>query len=164
MGLIFSVAQADDDDRNEKNEESHSQKYSGENRGKNLQMAAVNAKFKQECSSCHIAFPPGLLPAASWQKVMSGLDKHFGSDASMDLQDNKEITDFLITNSSNRWHAPSAPLRITESAWFKRKHDANEISPSVWRNPKVKSPSNCAACHRQAESGNFNEHDISIPR
>lgn len=163
-GLTFTAVQADDDDRYERRGKTHSEKYGGENRGKALQTAPFNAKFQQECSSCHIAYAPGLLPAESWRKVMSGLDKHFGSDASMDTQDNKEITTYLVSNASNRWSASSAPLRITESAWFKRKHDAHEISPSVWKNPKVKSPSNCAACHRQADSGNFNEHDISIPR
>lgn len=163
-GLTFTAVQADDDDQDERSGETHRKKYGGENRGKTLQTTPINAKFQQECSSCHIAYSPGLLPAESWRKIMSGLDKHFGSDASMDTQDTKEITAFLVSNASNRWSASSAPLRITESAWFKRKHDAHEISPTVWTNPRVKSPSNCAACHRQADSGNFNEHDISIPR
>jgi len=96
--------------------------------------------------------------------MMTGLDKHFGSDASLDAQDNKEITDFLVKHSSNRWSATTAPLQITESVWFKRKHDAHEINPVVWKNPQVKSPANCLACHPQAERGNFNEHDIRIPK
>ena len=162
--LAIASAQADDDERDERSSEKHSEKYGGENRGKTLLSTRINAKFQQECSSCHIAYAPNLLPDESWRKIMSGLDKHFGSDASMDTQDNKEITAFLVSNASNRWSASTAPLRITESVWFKRKHDAREISPSVWKNPKVKTPSNCAACHRQANSGNFDEHDISIPR
>jgi nitrate/TMAO reductase-like tetraheme cytochrome c subunit len=158
--VAMPAAHADDDDRHE----GRSGKYNGENRGKPVQPAQTNAKFQQECSSCHIAYAPGLLPAESWRKVMSGLDKHFGSDASVDAQDNKEITTFLVNNASNRWSAPAAPLRITDSAWFKRKHDAHEINPAVWNRPQVKSPANCAACHAQAERGNFNEHDIAIPR
>lgn len=154
------VAHADDDDHYE----GRSGKYGGENRSKSAAPKQTNAKFQQECASCHIAYAPGLLPAASWRKVMSGLDKHFGSDASLDAQDNKEITAFLVNNASNRWSATSAPLRITETAWFKRKHDAHEINPDVWKRPAVKSPANCAACHPQAERGNFNEHDIAIPR
>lgn len=160
MITAMPVAHADDDDGRSAR---HSEKYSGENRGKPLQSAQINAKFLQECSSCHIAYAPGLLPAESWRKVMAGLDQHFGSDASLDAKDNKEITDFLVKNSSNRWSAPTAPLRITETAWFKRKHDAHEIHPAVWKNPHVKTPANCAACHPQAERGNFNEHDIRIP-
>ena len=163
-GITLQAVQADDDDREERGGEKHSKKYGGENRGKTLQPSTLNAKFQQECSSCHLAYAPGLLPAQSWRKIMSGLDKHFGSDAFMDAQDNKEITAFLVSNASSRWNSSAAPLRITETAWFTRKHDTHEISPSVWKNPKVKSPANCAACHRQADTGNFNEDDISIPR
>lgn len=168
MGVTMSAAQADDDDRDERrgerSSEKNSGKYGGENRGKPLQPSQINAKFQQECSTCHIAYPAGLLPAESWRKIMNGLDKHFGSDASLTDQENKEITAFLVNNASNRWSASSAPLRITESAWFKRKHDGHEIAPTVWKNPKVKSPANCSACHPRAEQGDFNEHDISVPR
>ena len=154
----------DDDDEHEDRGGKYSRKYSGENRSKSAaSVMQSNAKFQQECTACHIAYAPGLLPAASWRNIMSGLDKHFGSDASVEAQDNKEITAFLVKNSSTRWSAQTAPLRITETAWFKRKHDAHEISPAVWKNPKVKSPANCSACHPQAERGDFNEHDIRIP-
>ena len=29
-------------------------------------VVAPHAKHQQECGSCHVAYPPGLLPAASW--------------------------------------------------------------------------------------------------
>ena len=64
--------------------------------------AVVNAKWKGECSSCHIAYPPHLLPAKSWRMLMSGLDRHFGSDASIDLADAQEITVFLEKNANQR--------------------------------------------------------------
>jgi Dihaem cytochrome c len=128
-------------------------KYGGENRGKPVQPPQVNAKFQQECSGCHVAYAPGLLPVESWRKVMAGLDK-----------DNKEITAFLVNNASNRWKAQTAPLRITESGWFKRKHDSHEVDPAVWKRPSVKSPANCGACHPQAERGDFSERNIRIPK
>ena len=40
--------------------------------------------YRQECASCHTAYPPGMLPAASWQRIMTGLDKHYGTDAALD--------------------------------------------------------------------------------
>lgn len=161
-GMTISAAYADDDHEGRYGER-HSGKYGGENRGKPLQPAQTNAKYQKECSDCHITYAPGLLPAESWRKVMNGLSKHFGTDASLNAQDNKEITDFLVNNASNRWSAPTAPLRISETAWFKRKHDSREVSPEVWKDPKVKSPANCAACHPLAELGDFNEHDIRMP-
>ena len=139
-------------------------KYNGENRGKPVMPAQVNAKWQQECASCHLAFPPGLLPAASWRKMMSGMDKHFGVDASLSPAEVTEITAFLVKNESNRWSANTAPLRITESAWFKAKHNEREVAPAVWKRASIKSPSNCAACHAGADKGNFDEHSIKIPK
>lgn len=155
MGMTMTAAQADQD---------RGGKYGGEDRGKLVQPAQVNAKWQQECSSCHLAFAPGLLPANSWRKVMEGLDKHFDTDASLTPDENKEITDFLVKNASNRWSAPTAPLRITESGWFKRKHDSREVPPALWKHPLVKSPANCQACHTQAERGDFSERNIKLPK
>lgn len=139
-------------------------KYDGEDRGRPEQPAQVNANWQQECGSCHLAFPPGLLPAASWRKMMTGLDKHFGVDASLTPAEVTEVTDFLVKNASNRWTASTSPLRITESAWFKSKHNDREISPAVWKRAAIKSPSNCGACHSGASKGNFDEHSIRIPK
>lgn len=46
----------------------------------------VNAPkaYAQECAACHTAYPPGLLPRACWGRLIGGLDKHFGTDASLD--------------------------------------------------------------------------------
>ena len=46
--------------------------------------AQVPKAYTQECAACHVAYPPGMLPAASWRRVMTGLDKHYGTDASLD--------------------------------------------------------------------------------
>jgi len=139
-----------------------SDKYGGENRGKPVLPSQSNSLWKQECGSCHMAFAPGLLPAESWRKMMGGLDKHFGTDASLTAQENREITAFLVNNASNRWRAPSAPLRITETAWFQRKHD--ELAAAVWKRAAIKSPANCVACHSGADKGDFEEHRVRIPR
>lgn len=139
-------------------------RYNGEDRGRPVQPAQVNAKWQQECAGCHMAFPPGLLPAASWRKTMSTLDKHFEVDASLTPQETTEITDFLVKNASNRWTAATAPLRITESEWFKTKHNSREIAPAVWKRASIKSPANCMACHSGADKGNFDEHSIKIPQ
>lgn len=139
-----------------------SDKYGGENRGKPVLPRQSNSLWKQECGSCHMAFAPGLLPAESWRKMMGGLDKHFATDASLTPQENREITTFLVNNASNRWHASSSPLRITETSWFQRKHD--ELADAVWKRAAIKSPANCAACHPRADKGDFEEHGVRIPR
>jgi cytochrome c553 len=139
-------------------------KYNGEDRGKPVMPSQVNAKWAAECGGCHMAFPPGLLPAASWKKIMTVLDKHFGTDASLSPADAKEITDYLVKHESNRWTSNAAPLRISESEWFKSKHRGDEINPAVWKRASVKSPANCMACHNGADKGDFNEDHIRIPK
>jgi nitrate/TMAO reductase-like tetraheme cytochrome c subunit len=123
---------------------------------------ARNATWQGECGSCHVAYPPSLLPAESWRAVMAGLDKHFGVDASVDARTAAEIGAFLERNAGRSRGATKPVLRITDTAWFRHEHD--EIGAGVWKNPKVKSPANCAACHGGAERGNFNEHDVRVPR
>lgn len=139
-------------------------KYNGEDRGRPVMPGSVNAKFLKECSDCHVAYAPGLLPAESWKKVMAGLDKHFGVDASLSAADATEIGNFLVTNASNRWTANTAPLRITESVWFKTKHSDREIKAEVWHRPSVKGAFNCTACHAAGDKGDFNERGIKIPK
>ena len=148
-GLIFfsvsiSLARADDDDGGVR--------------------IVTNAKWKEECGGCHLAYPPRFLSAQSWRAVMLGLDKHFGSDASLDEADIKEVMAFLEANADQRKRPTNGNpiLRISEMRWFKSEHD--EISARTWKNPKVKSPANCGACHTQVELGDFSEDNVVIPR
>jgi hypothetical protein len=133
-----------------------------EDEGKYVSTVA-NVKWKNECGACHVAYPPRLLPAESWRALMSGLDKHFGSDASLDAPAAREITDYLVQNAGGEKFASRGKpqLRITETRWFRHEHD--EVSQRDWNNPKVKSPANCTACHRQAENGDYSEHNVRIP-
>jgi hypothetical protein len=124
---------------------------------------ASNPLWKAECGSCHIAYPPQLLPARSWRAMMSSLDKHFGTDASLDPKAAADITAFLQGNAG-RDRAPSAQpvLRISETRWFVREHD--EVPARTWKGAQVKSPSNCAACHVNAEQGDYSEQTVRMPK
>lgn len=105
--------------------------------------APTNAAWSAECGSCHVAYPPALLPAQSWRAVMAGLDRHFGSDASLDPKPRAEIEAFLLKNAGrDRSSSDSAPLRITATAWFKHEHGVMPASS------KAKGWPDCAACHR----------------
>lgn len=120
--------------------------------------------YQQECAACHVAYPAGMLPAASWQRVMTGLHKHYGTDASLDAASVTQISQWLSANAGTYKRVREEPPenRISKSAWFVRKH--HEVRPTDWSLPKVKSAANCAACHVNAEQGDFNEHDVRIPR
>ncbi len=120
--------------------------------------------YTQECSSCHIAFPPGMLPALSWQRLMGNLSKHYGTDASLDEATSATLAAWLAGNAggNRRVSEPPPQDRITTAAWFQQKH--REVSAATWKLPAVKSAANCAACHPDADRGDFNEHSIRIPR
>ncbi|HSN19776.1 MAG TPA: diheme cytochrome c [Usitatibacter sp.] len=132
--------------------------------GKHRARAPLLPQYAQECGSCHVPYAPRLLPAASWRDLVARLERHFGTDASLDAATAKAIGAWLEANAASGKRAASAPPenRITRSAWFLHEHD--EIAPATWRRPAIKSASNCAACHAGAEQGVFDEHDIRIPR
>ena len=123
-------------------------------------------KYQQECAACHTAYLPGLLPAASWQRLMGGLGKHFGVDASLDDASTRAISAWLSQHAGTFKRVTDAPPqdRITRSSWFLSKHNEREVPLAVWKRASVGSPANCAACHTQADKGSFNERDIKIPK
>ncbi len=132
--------------------------------------------YKSNCAECHFAYQPGLLPKRSWYKMMQkdALEHHFGDNAELDEADRQHILSYLSQNAADDADykrskkmmrsigADETPLRITKVRYFIRKHD--EISlRMVTGNDKVKSWSNCVACHITANTGSFEEDDVRIP-
>jgi hypothetical protein len=121
----------------------------------------------KECSACHMVYAPQMLPARSWQALMGDLANHFGESAVLDAATQTDISNYLLANAAD---APGneairgllrglqdtdIPLRITEMPWWKGSH--GEVSPASYKRANVKSASNCVACHRGADKGNFSE-------
>jgi phage-related protein len=125
--------------------------------------ADTPASYAAECGSCHLAYPPALLAAGDWQRLMAGLNDHFGTDAAVDGKKGAEIKSFLERRAGNAAKLGSAgnPPRISSTARFVRKH--REVPAKLWRDPRVKSAANCEACHRGAANGNYSDHDIALP-
>jgi mono/diheme cytochrome c family protein len=125
--------------------------------------AQIPAAYTQECASCHTAYPPGLLPARSWQRVMGGLDRHYGTDASLDAATTQQISAWLQAHAGTYKRVSEEPPqdRITRSAWFERKH--RQVEPAVWQLPSVKSAANCGACHTGADRGRFDDDALRMP-
>ena len=128
------------------------------------QSGPLKEKWRAECGACHVAYPARMLPAASWKALMGGLDKHFGSDASLDPGTTLEILSYLESNASRRKTGPFAKpvLRITQTRWFIHEHNA--VPARLWKDARVKSAANCAACHTRAEQGDFSERNLQVPR
>src|SRR5512143_2294851 len=131
-------------------------------------------RYAAECSTCHMAYPAGFLPARSWQKLMGNLANHFGDNAELSDASRSQITSYLLAGAGEKTQdrhaarfaasapAGETPLRITELPYFKREH--REIPQRYIRdNAQVGSLSNCSACHTKANQGSFREREISIP-
>ena len=128
-----------------------------------LMPRVVPKAYVQECAACHTAYPPGMLPAQSWQRIMGGLEQHFGTDASLDPATVHQLAAWLQTHAGTYKRVAEAPVedRITRSAWFVRKH--RDIEPGVWLLPSVKTAANCAACHTGTEQGIYDDDRLQMP-
>lgn len=133
---------------------------------------AWNTTYKRECGACHAPYHPSLLPAASWRGVMANLSDHFGEDASLEPAVVKEITIWLAANAAETWDTeaanrfrrvnPTEPFKITATRYWTHKHAG--LPPTLFSRKEIGSRSNCAACHRDAETGRFDDQFIDIPK
>lgn len=173
LGLTGAVLADRDDEEEHEYEEHHGfRHWIGESKPV---IAGVQSKlYATECGSCHFAYQPGMLPAASWERIMTGLEDHFGENAELADQERESIERYLMKNAADRVRqglpnrinaslgGSNPPLRITETRFFRHEHD--EIPARMVRdNQQVRSFSNCDACHTRAKQGSFREHEIRIP-
>lgn len=169
--VIISISSlwlfADDDD--------HEREHEGKGKSyRELSVLPAHPQWKTECASCHQLYHPNLLPERSWKKMMGGLEDHFGENASLDEKAKLDIEKFLVTYSADNSNsrrgkkflqsipANESPLRISETSYFKRKHD--EVSAATFKRKSIGSAANCMACHSGAEKGDFNERGVKIPK
>ncbi|MBU4208742.1 MAG: diheme cytochrome c [Proteobacteria bacterium] len=166
----WHLAFADHDDHKEKrNRKSHRH---NEHDGRYLK-PVNNPTYKGECGACHFAYQPELLPEASWMKILTNLDDHFGESIELDDDSRKAISGYLKSNSAESSSAKRAvkimrslgnqvPLRITDIPYIREKH--HEISPNVLKRESIGSLSNCSACHTTAENGIYEDDNVKIPK
>jgi len=133
--------------------------------GRHFYAPVTDPVVKTECGSCHMAFPPAMLPAKSWLNMMGTLKNHFGDDASVDAPTASLITRYLTANAADVSSTPQGeklvrgaatanpPLRITELPNWLRKH--RKVPAWEWVHKDVRTKANCTACHADAERGYF---------
>jgi len=130
--------------------------------------------YVRECGSCHTAYAPGLLPARSWQGLMRELDQHFGVNAGLDEPHHLAILKELETLAADGNYADlrmrriaasipagSRPRRITQTAYFRRLHDA--VPAELWQRKNIATASNCLACHPRANTGQYDARALRVP-
>jgi len=62
----------------------------------------TNPAYKETCGGCHFAYQPELLPTASWAKLLSGFDDHFGQTLDVHSETLATLTDYLKENGADR--------------------------------------------------------------
>lgn len=143
--------------------------------GKVLDVAPVSHQgYRDECGSCHMAYQPGFLPQRSWVKIMGNLEDHFGESAEIDGPVQQQLRGYLMDNAADHSDYKrskaivrslaynEAPLKISETRYFLRKHDELPIQ-LVQQNPEVESFSRCEVCHTEADKGSYDEDRVRIP-
>jgi len=158
------ACERDEDDDDRKHSKHHSERYLN---------PVDNAVYREACGACHFVYQPGLLPSGSWEKILSGLEDHFGEAIELDPESEKVIAEYLRANAAERSSAKRAvkimrslgsraPLRITEIPYIQEKH--HEVSPGVLKRKSIGSLSNCSACHTSAEKGVYDDNNVVIPK
>lgn len=129
-----------------------------------------NDLYIEECGSCHIPYPPMLLPIDSWKKIMAGLEDHFGEITDLDAETMEQLINYLAKHSLEKekdsivghWlkTLPANPvLRITELPSFLDDHqDAFKRLGEGSEQPGFMSP--CKDCHKEAMDGIFSKDRI----
>jgi hypothetical protein len=135
--------------------------------------AISEAAYLKECGSCHMAYPPQLMPARSWQRLMGSLDAHFGDSARLDAATQQRIGDYLAKNAAD--HANNyeshevmasirggdTPERITKVPYIEGLHAA--VLDPIWQGtPRPKTLAQCSVCHFRAEQGDFFERQFKV--
>jgi hypothetical protein len=114
-----------------------------------------------------------LLPTASWAKLLSGFDDHFGQTLDVDSESLATLTDYLMGNGADKFSSRQAakimkilgggiPIRITDVLYLRDRH--HEISSDVFSRKSIGSLSNCSACHRTAANGVYDDDFVEIPK
>lgn len=132
-----------------------------------------NSLFVNECASCHILYPPTLLPKESWRILMANLEDHFGDDASLEDSDRETILSYLLKNSAQSSTSEASfmilkslqnkdTIAITQTPFWKIRHQG--IDDKYFKSAKVKSKANCLACHSDIDKGLIEDHNIKMPK
>ena len=162
----------DDDDDDDDNHHEKGRDFS-KHHSKRYLNPVDNPTYGEECGACHFAYQPELLPSGSWEKILAGLEVHFGEIIELDPELRKIIAEYLKANAAEHSSAKRAvkimrslrdrtPLRITEVPYIQEKH--HEVSANVLKRESIGSLSNCSACHRTAEEGIYEDDYVIIPR
>jgi cytochrome b len=132
--------------------------------------ALLPAAWRDECSSCHLAYPPCLLPERSWNALLAPGADHFGEDLALAEAARGKLQRIAATpEGAATWAcwkisasvpANATPLRITATPGWREVHAA--LAPQSFTAPDSAGRHDCAACHEDAPSSTFDPRRIHL--
>ena len=137
--------------------------------------AATDPTYVKECGSCHFAYSPGLLPARSWELHMERLEKHFGEVVTLQPATRDTVRRYLVENAADRSpyegseyfmskvKADATPYRFMDVPLYREMHRIILEVISIKTKVKVRTLTNCNACHQFAADGSFANSEMFIP-
>lgn len=170
---FFYTALADHDGHKERRRHQRRERRHSEHNGQKKLPAVNNSTYKENCGACHFAYQPQLLPSGSWSRILSDRSDHFGETLELEPESEKMIREYLKANAADfsssklsarflRSLGGKTPKRISDIPCIRKYH--REISRDVINRESIGSLSNCAACHRNAEKGVYDDDDVKIPK
>jgi len=118
-------------------------------------------QYNEICGSCHFPYQPGLLPALSWEKIMSDTDNHFGKKLKLSSVELMTMTRYLLDNSAGRVNDELSNnilqtlkydpvvIRITQIPYIVNKHSQLDDEE------KMKKFGQCDSCHLGVAQGKY---------
>lgn len=104
--------------------------------------------YIENCSTCHIAIPPAVLPTQTWKNLLEDT-QHYGAQLKPLVDPPRALVwKYLATFSRVQLQDEQTPYRVNSSRYFKALH------------PRVKLPNpvqigSCVTCHPSATDFNF---------
>jgi hypothetical protein len=105
--------------------------------------------YLTQCSSCHVAVPPAVLPRETWAALLNDT-AHYGVTLEPLFRFDAQVIWNYLNAYSGPQIEPRTPFRIRNSAYFAALHPQVDLPPSLTIN-------SCISCHPSARSFNFRE-------
>ncbi|WP_066375674.1 MULTISPECIES: diheme cytochrome c [unclassified Anabaena] len=104
--------------------------------------------YLENCSGCHIALPPAVLPTQTWRNLIED-SQHYGVTLKPLIDPPRMLVwRYLSTFSRSQLPDENTPYRVNNSRYFKALHPQVDL-------PRPVQISGCISCHPSAKDFNF---------
>ncbi|MEO1619584.1 MAG: diheme cytochrome C [Cyanobacteria bacterium J06632_3] len=110
--------------------------------------------YLESCATCHVALPPAVLPADTWQALLTDT-AHYGLILPELPPFNQQLVlNYLLTYSRRHRPGNALPYRLKDSRYFDALHPNVDL-------PQPLNLRSCVSCHQGASAQNYSATGIS---